>query len=78
MHNTLTALLKITCGTRSNMDRGHATILVLLDFSKAFHMLDWNLMCVKFEMKMLECDDTLNRRSAEVHCLLVLMSFLMH
>ena len=46
-HSTQTAVLKITNDIRSNIDRKMATLLILLDFSKAFDTVDHNLLCHK-------------------------------
>lgn len=46
-HSPDTAVLKVTSDVRANIDRRHVTILVLLDVSKAFDMVDWNALCDK-------------------------------
>lgn len=47
--STTTALLNISDDIISALDKGSATALVLLDFSKAFDTLDHSLLCAKLE-----------------------------
>jgi Reverse transcriptase (RNA-dependent DNA polymerase) len=46
-HSTTTALLKITDDVAMDMDKNLMTILVLLDFSKAFDTVNFKLLCQK-------------------------------
>jgi hypothetical protein len=46
-HSTTTALLKITDDIAINMDKNLISILVLLDFSKAFDTVNFKLLCQK-------------------------------
>lgn len=46
-HSTTTALLKITNDVRVNMDKGLVTVLLLLDFSKAFDSVKHDLLLGK-------------------------------
>lgn len=46
-HGTATALLKITHDIRTYLDKGLATVLLLLDFSKAFDTVRHNLLLGK-------------------------------
>ena len=48
-HSCATAMLKIIDDIREKYDRGEISILVLLDFSKAFDSLDFNLLLIKLE-----------------------------
>jgi hypothetical protein len=48
-HSTTTALLKITDDISMEMDRKFITILVLLDFSKAFDTVNFKLLCHKLK-----------------------------
>lgn len=50
-HSTTTAVLDITEEARSNMDKRLATILVLLDFSKAFDTINHSLLCRKLKQQ---------------------------
>ena len=43
-HSTEAALLKIKNGILMNMDKQHATLLILLDFSAAFDMVDHEIL----------------------------------
>lgn len=46
-YSTTTTLANITDHLLYSLDKGHASILVLLDFSKAFDTLDHTLLCAK-------------------------------
>jgi Reverse transcriptase (RNA-dependent DNA polymerase) len=46
-HSTTTALLKITDDISKELDRNLVTILLLLDFSKAFDTVNFKLLCQK-------------------------------
>lgn len=46
-HSTTTALLKVTGDIRKNIDCRNLTILVLLDFSKAFDSVDFDILSQK-------------------------------
>jgi hypothetical protein len=48
-HSTTTALLKITDDILVELDRKFQTILVLLDFSKAFDTVNFKLLCQKLK-----------------------------
>jgi retron-type reverse transcriptase len=48
-HSTTTALLKITDDISIDLDRRFISILVLLDFSKAFDTVNLKLLCHKLE-----------------------------
>jgi Reverse transcriptase (RNA-dependent DNA polymerase) len=48
-HSTTTALLKITDDILVDLDRKFITILVLLDFSKAFDTVNFKLLCQKLK-----------------------------
>jgi len=48
-HSTTTAILKVTEDIRSNLDEGHATVLVLLDFSQAFDTVVHELLLLKLQ-----------------------------
>lgn len=48
-HSTKTALLEITDVISENIDKKHATLLLLLDFSKAFDSVNHNLLCEKLD-----------------------------
>lgn len=50
-HSTATALLKVSDDIRCNLDRNVATVLVLLDFSKAFDVVDHNILFEKLYCK---------------------------
>ena len=58
-HSTKTALLKITNDIRFNVDHKLVTVLVLLDFSKAFDTVDHSLLCGKLK-SYFGFDDTSN------------------
>lgn len=46
-HSTTSAMIAITDDIRFNIDKKCATILVLLDFTKAFDTIDHNILCSK-------------------------------
>jgi hypothetical protein len=46
-HSTTTALLKVTDDIAKDLDRNLISILVLLDFSKAFDAVYFKLLCQK-------------------------------
>ena len=46
-HSCITALLKVTEDLRQDLDKDKISFLVLLDFSKAFDMVDHLLLCDK-------------------------------
>jgi Reverse transcriptase (RNA-dependent DNA polymerase) len=48
-HSTTTALLKITDDIAKDLDRNFISILVLLDFSKAFDTVNYKLLCQKLK-----------------------------
>lgn len=48
-HSCTTALIDVTEDIRKSIDNGHITFLVLLDHSKAFDMVDHNIMCIKLQ-----------------------------
>jgi hypothetical protein len=48
-HSTTTALLKITDDILTDLDRKFITVLVLLDFSKAFDTVNFKLLCQKLK-----------------------------
>ena len=48
-HSTTTALLKITDDIRRAMDKRQLTILILLDFSKAFQTVDHDILATKLK-----------------------------
>lgn len=50
-HSTTSALLRITDDIRKSMDKKLASILVLLDFSKAFDSVNHRLICHKLKSK---------------------------
>lgn len=43
-HSTATALVKITDDIRYGMEKGHLTVLTLLDFSNAFNTVDFDIL----------------------------------
>lgn len=48
-YSTTTALLKVTEDIRSSLDKGQVTVMVLLDFSRAFDTVDCNRLCEKLD-----------------------------
>ncbi|KAJ4431967.1 hypothetical protein ANN_20576 [Periplaneta americana] len=48
-HSTSTALLNVTEDIRAAMDKRQATVLVLLDYSKAFDSVDFDLLLTKLQ-----------------------------
>jgi hypothetical protein len=48
-HSTTTALVKITDDIRKSMDKKELTVLVLLDFSKAFDSIDKDILAAKLQ-----------------------------
>lgn len=46
-HSTATALMRVTSDIKTAMDKKLTTILILLDFSKAFDSVDHGLLCDK-------------------------------
>lgn len=49
-HNTGTALLKVTHDIRAAMDKKLLTVLLLLDFSKAFDSISFDKLCNKLKL----------------------------
>ena len=49
LHSTTTALLKVTHDIRRNFERDFLSILVLLDFSKAFDTVNCDILCYKLK-----------------------------
>lgn len=54
-HSTTTALLKIAHDMSKALDKKLITVLLLLDFSKAFDMVKCKLLCNKFASKFRFC-----------------------
>jgi Reverse transcriptase (RNA-dependent DNA polymerase) len=82
-HSTTTALLKITDDIAMDMDKNFMSILVLLDFSRAFDTVNFKLLCQKLKtmfnfsesaIKLIE--SYLTGRSQCVFCNGALSSFL--
>lgn len=48
-HSTTTALLRVTEDIRTNMQNTHVTILVLIDFSNAFNVVDHDVLLAVLE-----------------------------
>ena len=46
-HSTITALTKVLCDVRKNMDKREMTALVLLDLTKAFDRVNHKLLLIK-------------------------------
>ena len=73
-HSTTTAILKITNDILSMLDRKYVSILILLDFSKAFDSLNHDLLCSKLfnifkfnENAVRLIESYLNNRSQKVY-----------
>lgn len=50
-HSTGTALLKVKNDILMNMNKGHVTLLVLLDFSAAFETVDHGILITSLQSR---------------------------
>jgi hypothetical protein len=60
LHNTTTAVLKVTENIRANLEESQATVLVLLDFSQAFDMVVHELLLCKMKSLYNQTDEANN------------------
>ena len=59
-HSTETTLIKVKKDLLMNMDKGHVTLLVLLDLSIAFDMVDHTILLQRLQSLLGLCGNTLS------------------
>lgn len=59
-HSTETALLKVKNDLLINMDKGHVSLLVILDLSAAFDTVDHKILLKAFQTKLGVCGSALS------------------